>query len=306
MSKKIKGTSPLLEMAKLGGINPMKNNQNQLGEANSDLVVEVDPNLGTNWKNPDRPSNELGKLQALANEFKNPKIGQQQPCIVRKINNDSKFTFEVIAGERRWRAAKLANVKLKVIFKELDDNEAELCQVSENLNRENLSDYALGMNFGRLVNSKLTTQKSLCDFYEISPKHMTRLLAFPQISQDVWDAVGDMRKVTARTASEIRAIIKKDPSTKNIIISLAPKLRDGKLGSTTLLREIAKIKSTNNKQKIDNTTKVINHDGLNLFKWKNKSDGTIAINLFSNIAKQVNFEELMQCVKDEISRQVNK
>src|SRR4051812_20437328 len=70
----------------------------------------VDPDNIVNWKYSDRPEFELGNIEALANEFTT--IGQQQPCIVRPIEHKDNF-YELLVGERRWRAAKEAKIKLK-------------------------------------------------------------------------------------------------------------------------------------------------------------------------------------------------
>ena len=83
----------------------------------------------------------------MAEEFLS--IGQQIPCIVRKITDSVDFQYELIAGERRWRAAQKANVLLKVLIRNLSDNEAALVQISENSNRSALSDYAKGMSYCR-------------------------------------------------------------------------------------------------------------------------------------------------------------
>ena len=93
----------------------------------------VDPNKGRNWKYHDRPDTELGDIEGLAAEFNDPKIGQQQPCIARTVTDTPGIDYEVLLGERRWRAAILGKTKLKVIFRDLSDKEASIAQIAEKL-----------------------------------------------------------------------------------------------------------------------------------------------------------------------------
>ena len=110
----------------------------------------VDPNEICNWDFHDRPESELGDIDALANDF--VKVGQQQPCLIRPSHNTDSC-YELIIGERRWRAAKLAQIELKVIIKDISDSDAALVQAAENENRVDLSDYAKGMSYSKLIDS---------------------------------------------------------------------------------------------------------------------------------------------------------
>ena len=74
--------------------------------------------------------------------------GVLQPIIVRKEGNH----YEIIAGERRWRASKLADRKdIPVIIKEVDDHGAFLMSVIENLQRSNLSSLEESVVYQRLM-----------------------------------------------------------------------------------------------------------------------------------------------------------
>lgn len=115
---------------------------------NAETILQIDPQDAQNWQFNDRPSNELGDIESLAEEFK--QIGQQLPCIARP-SRDPQYKYEIIAGELRWHAAKLAEVKLKIIVRELTDTEAAIVQTSENLKRKSLSDYASGVSYAKLT-----------------------------------------------------------------------------------------------------------------------------------------------------------
>ena len=65
-------------------------------------IIQLPTSKIINWKYNDRPESELGNISELADNIK--QIGQQQPCIVRELIAGQKY--ELIAGERRWRAVK--------------------------------------------------------------------------------------------------------------------------------------------------------------------------------------------------------
>jgi ParB/RepB/Spo0J family partition protein len=75
-------------------------------------------------------------------------IGVQQPAVVRLVGD----VFEIVAGERRWRASKLAGVPtLPCIVKELDDTAALHIQLIENLQREDIHPLDEADGFSRLI-----------------------------------------------------------------------------------------------------------------------------------------------------------
>lgn len=308
--KNVPPTSPLRQM---------------MGEDNNDLSIEdllngndttvkesktkgkfkkANPFRIKNWANHDRPENELGDIEELAEEFKNPDIGQQQPCVVRPLNIKG-YDYELIVGERRWRAAMKADVDLLIIIENLTDKQAELRQIAENLHREDLSDYATGMSIARLLDSRVLKQKDLQKYFKkFTPVAINRLLAFSQIPKEIWDAVGDMRLVSARTATEIRALLKKGSEYKKAILQLTPHIKDGKVGSTTLVREVEKII----KPKIEkpkNAVEVRSVNGRHLFTWRKDSNRNISISFPKDIRNTIDREKLQDALRKEINKQLD-
>lgn len=98
--------------------------------------------------NPDQPRNQFDEdsLQELADSIK--QFGVLQPLLVKKRDN----FYEIIAGERRWRAAKLAGLKeLPVVIRNFTDNEIVEIALIENIQRENLSPIEEAMAYKRLM-----------------------------------------------------------------------------------------------------------------------------------------------------------
>lgn len=103
------------------------------------------------YPNPNQPrkSFQEEKLIELANSIKTK--GIVQPLIVRK-KKGTKESFEIVAGERRWRAAQRAQIhELPVIIKEFTDIEVLEIAIIENVQRADLNpiEEALGYKIGR-------------------------------------------------------------------------------------------------------------------------------------------------------------
>ena len=200
------------------------------------LVILVEPSQICNWKYHDRPLTELGDIDEFAAELKNN--GQLQPCIVRPLSNNNEYKFELIVGERRWRAAKKANIQLKVLIKELNDHDAAIAQANENSQRKDSSEFAKGMSYAKLINDKVLSQADLTETLKVSQAEVSRLLSFSKIPQIVWDAIEDKSKISARTAAEIRSLCNKGDRYIEAIVKLAKEIERGKLGEKLLKREL--------------------------------------------------------------------
>ncbi len=200
--------------------------------ASSEQIIEIDPVLITNWQYSDRPEFELGDIEALAEEFRT--IGQHQPCIVRPISESSAFQYELIAGERRWRAAILARIPLKVIVKKLSIPEAAILQISENESRKDLSDYAKGLSYYKLISDSILSQTELVHKLGKTKQYVSSLLSFAKIPEIIIKSIGDMSKVSYRTAEEICRLSRKGPAYITAIIKVADKIRTGKFGQESL------------------------------------------------------------------------
>ena len=249
-------------------------------EQNNDKVVSVDPNKIKNWEYHDRPESELGDIDSLAEEFKN--MGQQIPCIVRTIPKNEKFQYELIAGERRWRAALKASIPLKVLIRNLTNNEAALVQISENSNRSELSDYAKGMSYAKLINNNILTQSDLVEKLKISKQQVSRLLSFSRIPTEITGALKDMSKISARTAEEIKQIAAKGDKYKEAIIKYASQIQEGNIGKTTLNTLVNK--HVNNVINTPQSEKVYSYNGRHLYTWRNDNNAIPSIHFPRNVS----------------------
>lgn len=112
-------------------------------ETDEDRVLYIDINdIKPNKDQPRKTFNEE-KLKDLANSIK--ENGVIQPLIIRKAQNG----YELVAGERRWRAARIAEIKkVPCIIRNFDEKQNMIVAIIENMQRENLDpiEEALGLN----------------------------------------------------------------------------------------------------------------------------------------------------------------
>ncbi len=118
-------------------------------------------------------------IEDLAQSIKEK--GIIQPLIVRQLAED---TYEIIAGERRWRAAQGAMLhEVPVLVRELSDTEALELALIENLQRQDLTPLEEAEGFSRLMDEFQHTQEALAKVIGKSRSHvanMIRLLALPE------------------------------------------------------------------------------------------------------------------------------
>lgn len=253
---------------------------------NPDEIINVDPSRIKRWKHKDRPENELGDINALAKEF--IEIGQQQPCIVRAIENSS--CYELIIGERRWQAAKIAKKDLMVIVSRISDNDAALAQIAENDSRKDLSDYAKGISFAKLISENVIKQKDLITKLGKSKQQISALLSFSKIPKEVIIAIGDMTKVSSNTAERIKELCNKGDSYINAIISIADKIRTGKFGRHAIEKTVL-ISLSNDSEKLKTSAKKFySSNGDHLFTCHISGSKPLTIAFSNKYKKNINIE----------------
>lgn len=157
-----------------------------------------------NPRNPRRQFNE-SELQDLANSIR--QHGVVQPVVVRKLGVEA---YELIAGERRWRAAQLAGLtQLPVIIRDVDDRTALEIAIVENVQRSDLNPLEEALGYEQLIAEHGYTQNDLGEIIGKSRSHVAnslRLLKLP-------DPVRNMLSDGSLSAGHARALVlTSDPS----------------------------------------------------------------------------------------------
>ena len=112
--------------------------------------------------------------------------GVIQPILARELAGGG---YEIIAGERRWRAAQLAGLHIvPVLIRKVEDNAALAMALIENIQRENLNPLEEAVGIQRLIDEFLMSHQTAADAVGRSrsaTSNLLRLLKLPQVIQDM-------------------------------------------------------------------------------------------------------------------------
>lgn len=198
---------------------PLTSNENSESQTIEKLVPveKIYPN-----PNQPRKSFQEEKLIELANSIKTK--GIVQPLIVRK-KKGTKESFEIVAGERRWRAAQRAQIhELPVIIKEFTDIEVLEIAIIENVQRADLNPIEEALGYKNLMENFDHTQDGLSKEIGKSRSHIANLLRLLNLPSSVQELLisGQL------TAGHARALVTCDNplAIAKQIISLGLSVRD--------------------------------------------------------------------------------
>ena len=134
--------------------------------------------------------------------------------------------YEVIAGERRWRACGVLDQEVLAIEVDKDDLSAFLAQHSEN-KRKDLSPYSKCMSYAKLINDNVITQNQLASQLGYKKSSFSELMSYSSVPLKLWEAVDDVSKVSISTASYIRKVINEDEKNIKKLIKISDKIKNG-------------------------------------------------------------------------------
>ena len=251
-------------------------------------INEVEPNK----KQPRKFFNEEA-LQELSDSIK--QHGIVQPLVVAKKDD----YFEIIAGERRWRAAKMAGLKeIPVVIKDLSDQEIMEVALIENIQREDLNPIEEAQAYQRLIKEYNYKQDELAERVSKSRVAVTNSMRLLKLDERVQKMIID----DMISAGHARALLAITDSEKQYTIAM--KVFDEKLSvreTEKLIKNLDKqvkpkvnttpendfiYRDIENKLKESMGTKVIIHN-------KDNNKGKIEIEYYS----QDDFERIVDILK---------
>jgi len=152
--------------------------------------------------NPQQPRLDFrqDELESLADSIRQK--GVIQPLIVRR--KPGRDVYEIVAGERRWRAAQLAQLhEVPVVIRDLSDTEVLEVAIIENIQRADLNAIEEALGFRQLMTRFGHTQEKLAEALSRSRSHVANLLRLLTLPDDVQDLVRDGKL----SAGHARALI---------------------------------------------------------------------------------------------------
>ena len=199
-------------------------------------IYKVEPN-------PDQPRRDFDEeeLQALADSIS--VHGVIQPLTVRELPSGY---YQIIAGERRWRAARMANLaEVPVVVIEADDKKAMELALIENLQRQDLNPVEEALGYQALINEYGLTQEETANQVGKSRPAVANSLRLLSLTPEVLEKL----KAGQLTAGHARAILslkseKKQLEAAQKIIALALSVRQAETLCKNLNKEPAPQKET--------------------------------------------------------------
>ena len=160
-------------------LNPNSQNKNNINKIDISKIV---PN-----KQQPRKNFQEKEIQKLSSSIKNQ--GLIQPIVVRKIENN---TYEIIAGERRWRACQLAGLHSVecVVMNIAEENVYELALI-ENIQRENLNVIEEAKAYKKLIQQNNLKNEELAKNIGKSSSHVSNLVRLLELDQIIQQMIID-------------------------------------------------------------------------------------------------------------------
>lgn len=154
------------------------------------------------------PEIELNKLATSIAE-----VGLLEPILLRK-NNDR---YQIAAGERRWRAHKLLNKNtIESIVTSIKDDDMAVFALAENIDREDLADYEIGLAI-RQIESVFSTKKKLAESLGLNREDMYKYFAFDDLPEFIRaDLNNNPRLLSRSAANDIKRLLNQHKESKLI------------------------------------------------------------------------------------------
>ncbi|MBB3313832.1 ParB family chromosome partitioning protein [Rhizobium sp. BK196] len=211
----------------------------RLGRGLAALIGEMDQPVPVEAERPTVSADRMIPIEFVTRNPRNPRRffddaelhdlassirqhGIVQPIVVRTLGRDR---YEIIAGERRWRAAQLAGlIEIPVIIRDVDDKTALEIAIVENVQRSDLNALEEALGYEQLIAEYGYTQNDLGEIIGKSRSHVAnslRLLKLPE-------PVRDMLAAGSLSAGHARALVStSDPSAlARTIVSKGMSVRD--------------------------------------------------------------------------------
>ena len=214
------------------------NFEKDIVEENEKNVIEI--NIDDIRSNPYQPRKtfDIESLNELAKSIK--EYGVVQPIIVKK----SIKGYELVAGERRTKAAKIAGLKkIPAIIKDFDDQEMMEIALVENIQREDLNPIDEATSISNIIKLRGYTQEEFANKFGKSRTYVTNILGLLKLPDEVKKLV----EKRSLSMSHARVLSKIDDDDK--VIDLAKKVITDSLSVHDLEKMSQEEKKVNNKSK---------------------------------------------------------
>ncbi len=222
-----------------------------------------------------RKNFDANDLEDLSNSIKSK--GILSPILVTQSNDNNETSYDLIAGERRWRAAQMAKLHEVpcIVVNDVDANSASVMSLIENIQRKDLNVIEEAQGFNELINQHNYTQESAGKIVGKSRVYITNSLRLLKLPEKILSLIKDNKL----SAGHARLLIGREDALEiaQIIIKGGLSVRD----LEKLLKNFNQKKLSTNKidpNIVSITKKLSDHLGLNVkidFKKENQKSKII-------------------------------
>ncbi|MBQ7124454.1 MAG: ParB/RepB/Spo0J family partition protein [Oscillospiraceae bacterium] len=204
---------------------------------NSVRLSEIEPNLSQPRKEFDEEAlNELADSIAAH--------GVLQPLLIRPTKNGM---YQIVAGERRWRAARLAGLtEVPALIRELTDEETDQMALIENLQREDLNAVETAEGYRRLMDKYGMTQEQLSEAVGKSRPAVANTLRILNLPNEVLPLVSSGKLSAGHAKAILSAPEEKRVELAKMIVSMELSVREAEKAAAKIGKET---KETGKKKK---------------------------------------------------------
>ena len=195
---------------------------------NSVRLSEIEPNLSQPRKEFDEEAlNELADSIAAH--------GVLQPLLIRPTKNGM---YQIVAGERRWRAARLAGLtEVPALIRELTDEETDQMALIENLQREDLNAVETAEGYRRLMDKYGMTQEQLSEAVGKSRPAVANTLRILNLPEEVLPLVSSGKLSAGHAKAILSAPEKKRIELAKMIVSMELSVREAEKAAAKIGKE---------------------------------------------------------------------
>ena len=256
----------------------------------SDGLLELETDKINIWPHANRQNWEMD-LDALTASIK--ANGQQQAIKVRKKGQG----YELIFGRRRYEACKLLSRKVICHLIEADDRVAYALQQTENDERNPICAYSNAVAHKRAIEQGVFPNiQALAISLNKSRNTISEMInAYGNLDDSLVEAIGDMSKVSIKTAKCLNRHLKEQPDLLASLIDVADKLRAGQ--GTALIEKIAQQTDKNNREALA-PLEYKNKEGRAVFNCKENSSGDMVIKINKASLNKTKYNNVVASLKD--------
>lgn len=146
--------------------------------------------------------------------------GQETPAIVRNLDNNDQYQYELVCGARRHWVTSYLKTDFIVEVRDLSEEEVFIVSDEENRNRKDITDYERAVKYKKALKSLYQSQVQMCERMGVSKDWLSRYLDLANMHEDIIEAYEDLSEIKVRHARELKPLMK-DPAQRAMMLKIA-------------------------------------------------------------------------------------